>query len=165
MKAVMSMGTVIASLAAVLGTPGAAEAAELGATTRIAIPMYEVEKVQRAGSNSGVPGERIVGNCGVAFLYLSRVDNDETRAVYGFEKLENRSVSYQAKAVFVKEDTDHIETDEASGPLRLRTSYQREVTKPTGSGTVTVYAYLTAQKWNGGTCKSSPALNEQILVY
>lgn len=131
---------------------------------RITIPMTSDEPTVNA-RGAKVPAKRIIGDCGIAFLYLSRVDIDVTRAVYGFEKLENRSVAYTANATFINEDTDHVETDGASGPLRFRTSYQREATRWTGSGTVTVYAHLTAQKWKGGTCSSVPGLNEQIFLY
>ncbi len=176
MNAVLSIGTTV-SLAALFActatpTPVSATSSETmtevsqarsSSTVRLAIPMHVVEPAGRVGAK--VPTKRIVGNCGTAFLYLSRVDNDATRAVYGFDKLKNRSISYSANATFINEDTDHVETDHAAGNLRFRKEYQREATRRTGSGTVTVYAHITARKATGGSCASAPGLNEQIFIY
>lgn len=113
---------------------------------------------------SAVPTKVVVANCGTAFLFLSKVDGDSTRAVFGFEHLKHRAVFYEAWATFFNEDNGYNTIDHAKGPMRLRRSFQREVTKHTGFGTVTVHVHIIVQHWRGGTCQSVPELNDRIVV-
>lgn len=146
-------------------TPRAATAAASAVSDEfvglVSIPMF-------AGPSKvgGVvrPNVRVGGNCGTAFVYLARVNGNQTRATYGFENLANVAVGYTAGAEFHNEDTGHVEIDRASGTLFFRRSFQRSVTKTTGSGDVVVFGHLHAI----GTlydCYNSPGFFDRIYVY
>ena len=79
--------------------------------------------------------------------------------------MKHRAISYFARVTFHNEDTGQTVTDDARGPLRLRKNFQREVTKFTDSGTVTVFAQISVAHWRGGNCYSDPGLYESIFVY
>jgi hypothetical protein len=106
-----------------------------------------------------------VGDCGTAFLYLSRIGNDQTRAVFGFRRLTRRGVQWAARATFTNDDTDFSVTAQIHGPMFLRTHLQREMTKWTGSGEVTVYVQIAVRPWRGGMCFSDPNLFDRIFVH
>ena len=156
--------------ASVVGSPTAALAEPHGAPTavsapqtvqRITIPMVAVAHTDKRFAG---PLTRVTGNCGVAFLYLARVNGDETRATYGFDHLLNAAVAYTAHAAFFNEDTDDIAQDSAHGGLLLRRSFERSVTKYANYGEVTVHAHVKAY----GTvydCESTSALHDSIYVY
>jgi hypothetical protein len=73
------------------------------------------------------PDEHLVpGNCGTAFVYLSRVVGLKARAVFGFDHLTHRAIGYTADLTFINEDTAHNITDQTRGGLFFRTSFQRE---------------------------------------
>lgn len=155
-----------AATASLLAQPGGAAAApgrSAAHTTVISVPMT-VGRSRLSVSNALTPQAYVPGNCETAFLYLARVNGNQTRATYGFQYLTHRAVGYTAGAEFHNEDTGAVVVDRASGTLAYRSSFERAVTKTTGSGVVVVFAHLHSV----GVlydCYSSPALRDSIYVY
>jgi hypothetical protein len=153
------MSVVLASVCCVTTMAQPATAVALhptdGGAIRVRLPMALL-----------TPDQHVVpGNCGTAFVYLSRVEGLRARAVFGFEHLTHRAIGYTADLTLINEDTGHNDTDRTRGGLFFQTSFQREVTKETGFGDVVVYPHIKALTDYGFVCVSSTELNAAVLVY
>lgn len=66
------------------GRRGSGAAGGAAHTTVISVPMT-VGRSRLSVSNALTPQAYMPGNCGTAFLYLARVNGNQTRATYGFQ--------------------------------------------------------------------------------
>lgn len=146
--------------------PAAASAPQPSArptVVRISVPMY-IDPSSPQLRIRPRPLTVVNDTCGQAFIFLSRVNGNQTRAVYGFQYLKYPAIGYTAGADFINEDTGLNLYDRDSGKLLFRTSFQRDATKPTGSGIVTVYGHLHSigVLYN---CDSTAGLFDTIYVH
>lgn len=157
--------------------PDAAQGGRVTTTTentvRIQVPMYYspsnsgalASESNVASTNVVAPSVVVPGNCGRAFLYVSRVAHDEAHLDYGFDNLALHAISYTAQAGGINLDGAGVFSDAASGPLAFRTSFERQVNKvasPANSGEYQVTARLVAYGVTG-KCVSAPLLQDVYL--
>lgn len=153
-------------------TPGSAGALDMSErpsnaavanTVKVMIPMHAVAK-----PTPGAPSPNVVapGNCGTAFLYVSRVSYDEAHIDYGFEYLSSSSIFVNASAGMVNRDGPGTANDSYAQPQAYSDSWERQTNliSDGGSGTyqVTAYVHSTGVLYD---CVSDSRLAEDIYLY
>lgn len=133
-------------------------------TTRISIPMVAVAKPNAQGVT---PNLVIPGDCGTAFLYLSRVDTGEAHVDYGFDNLANRSIFVNASLGMITLDGPGTAYDSYAWPQAYSDSWERQVNLYSSSGDsgvyeVSAYIHSTGVLYD---CYSSPDLHEDVYLY
>lgn len=128
--------------------------------TRIEIPMQAVPKPGRVS-----PDTRIPGNCGVAFLYASKVSRGEAHIDYGFDGLKHPSIFVHAHAGMVNLDGEGTAHDSYASPQAYRSRWERQRNlHPNHAGEYQVTAHIVS----AGVlfdCVSSPKLITYVYLY
>ena len=137
-----------------------------GATTtaRISVPMVAVAKPNARGVT---PNLVIPGDCGTAFLYLSRITTGEAHVDYGFDNLSSRSIFVNANLGMINRDGPGTAYDNYARPQAYSRSWERQVNLYSSSGDAGVYE-VTASIHSTGVfydCYSSPDFHEDVYLY
>lgn len=131
---------------------------------KIEVPMYAVSK--QAGTTAS-PYTVIPGNCGTAFLYVSRVGHDEAHVDFGFEYLTDSALWVSGHVGMINLDGSGTAYASWSGPTSYVSSWEKQTNlyaSPAVSGTyqVTAYIHTTGVFFD---CTSSPAFWQDLYLY
>lgn len=148
---------------ALAGTPAlAATAPPADSSEVIEIPMTLFPH-----SSTGMhaqPNIVVPGNCGTAFLHVSRTQGDEAHIDFGFSTLKIHAVWVSGQVTAFNDGTGKNKHQTWSGATALVTSWEKQTNLVTGSGEVHTIATITASGALSD-CVSSPALFTDTYIY
>jgi len=99
-------------------------------TVKITVPMHQVPKSRATGG--ATPNVVVPGDCGTAFLYVSRTGVGAAHLDYGFYNLSSASIWVNANAGMVNLDGPGTAADSYSRPQWYSRSWERQVNLDAG---------------------------------